>query len=141
MEQFQVDFMSQAAVQISHTGGSDVFVSGFKVIAPMMEEDREARDREEDSDDEPFSPDQEEDEEEEEEEDDEEVQHIILASAHGPSCRALTLWAATLLQTRTQAAVSTGFCHFIACGSVQHMQPRQLLPALCCESRCFRMRE
>ena len=70
MEQFQVDFMSQAPVQISHTGGSDVFVSGFKVIAPIMEE--EEVERETDSDDEPFSPDQ----EEEEEDDDEEVEEV-----------------------------------------------------------------
>ena len=66
VEQFQVDFMSQAPVQVSHTGGSDVFVSGFKVIAPIMEEgDGE---EETDSDDEPFSPDQDEDEDDDEEE-------------------------------------------------------------------------
>ena len=79
VEQFQVDFMSQAPVQISHTGGSDVFVSGFKVIAPIMEEEQQ---RETDSDDEPFSPegleddDEEEDDEEVEEEEGDEVRQV-----------------------------------------------------------------
>ena len=71
MEQFQVDFMSQAPVQISHTGGSDVFVSGFKVIAPIMEGNGE---EESDSDDEPFSPEQ----DDEDDDDDEEVQPFGL---------------------------------------------------------------
>ena len=70
VEQFQVDFMSQATVQISHTGGSDVFVSGFKVIAPIMEEEQR---RETDSDDEPFTPEGHEDEDDEGEEDEEDT--------------------------------------------------------------------
>ena len=69
VEQFQVDFMSQGPVQLSHTGGSDVFVSGFKVVAPIVEGDRE-----QDSDDEPFSPTQEEEDDDDEEEE-EEVWH------------------------------------------------------------------
>ncbi len=104
VEQFQVDFMSQAAVQISHTGGSDVFVSGFKVIAPIMEEEQQ---RETDSDDEPFSPEglEEDDEEEDDEEVEEEGEEVRQATpdwlphrvrSKHPSCNSATLVFASL---------------------------------------------
>ena len=35
MEHFQVDFMAQAPLQVSHSGGSDVYLSGYKTVYPV----------------------------------------------------------------------------------------------------------